>query len=177
MNYKWYVLKVTSGREEKIKSHIEMEVEKSGLADSIRQVIVAIEKVVQLRNGKKITKEKNFYPGYILIEAVLDSEVEHVITNLSGVYSFLGNKNEPIPMRKSEINRILGRLEEVDNMEEQIELPFLVGEPVKIIDGPFSGFNGFIEEINEEKKKLKVIVKIFGRRTPVELNYMQVEKS
>jgi transcription termination/antitermination protein NusG len=177
LDFKWYVVRVISGREEKIKGHIMAEVEKSKISDYVKQVIVPFEKVVQLRNGKKITKEKNFYPGYILIEAVLDSEIEHVIKNVSGVFDFLGTKDSAIPLRQTEVNRILGKIQASNEMGEQIEVPFLVGEPVKIIDGPFSGFNGIIEEINEEKKKLKVVVKIFGRRTPVELNYMQVEKS
>lgn len=177
VDYKWYVVRVISGREMKIKDIIESEVEKREMKKYVNQIIVPVEKVVQLRKGKKITKEKNFYPGYIIIEAILASEVEHAIKNVTGVYGFLGTKDGAIPMRQAEINRILGKIESANDDGEQVELPFLVGEPVKIIDGPFSSFNGVIEEINEEKKKLKVVVKIFGRRTPVELNYMQVEKS
>ena len=154
-----------------------IEVENSNLKDYVRQIIVPVEKVVQLRNGKKITKEKNFYPGYVIVEAALTTEVHHAIKNVTGVFDFLGTKDTPVPLRPAEVNRILGKIEAASDIGEQVEVPFLVGEPVKIIDGPFSGFNGIIEEINEEKKKLKVVVKIFGRRTPVELNYMQVEKS
>jgi transcriptional antiterminator NusG len=176
-DYKWYVLRVISGREEKIKNHIMAEVDKSHLKDLVHQIIVPVEKVVQLRNGKKVTKERNFYPGYIIIEASLSSDVEHVIKNVTGVFDFLGTKGTAIPIRPAEVNRILGKIQAYSEIGEQVEVPFLIGEPVKIIDGPFSGFNGLIEEINEEKKKLKVVVKIFGRRTPVELNYMQVEKS
>ena len=175
-DFKWYVIRVISGREAKIKEHIEFEIEKSNLQHLVRQILVPVEKVVQLRNGKKVTKEKNFYPGYVIIEAMLENEVHHAIRNVTGVFDFLGSKDAAVPLRQSEVNRILGKIEQATEVGEQIEVPFLVGEPVKIIDGPFTGFNGVIEEINEEKKKLKVVVKIFGRRTPVELNYMQVEK-
>lgn len=175
-DFKWYVVRVISGREVKIKDHILFEIEKSNLQHMVRQILVPVEKVVQLKNGKKVTREKNFYPGYIIIEAMLQSEVQHAIRNVTGVFDFLGSKDGAVPLRKAEINRILGKIEQATDMGEQIEVPFLVGEPIKIIDGPFTGFNGIIEEINEEKKKLKVVVKIFGRRTPVELNYMQVEK-
>jgi transcriptional antiterminator NusG len=177
LDFKWYVLRVISGREEKIKDLILFEVEKSGLKDYVRQVIVPVEKVVQLKGGKKITKDKSFYPGYIIIETILNTEVRHTIKSLTGVFDFLGSKDGPMPIKTSEVNRILGKIEQATDIGEQLEVPFLVGEPVKITDGPFGGFNGVIEEINEEKKKLKVVVKIFGRRTPVELNYMQVEKS
>jgi len=176
-DFKWYVLRVISGRETKIKELIQSEIQKSKLTDYVRQILVPVEKVVQLKGGKKITKEKNFYPGYVIVEAILDNEVQHLIKNVTGVFDFLGSKEGPVPLRQAEINRILGKIEQATDLGEHVEVPFLVGEPVKIIDGPFSGFNGVIEEINEEKKKLKVVVKIFGRRTPVELNYMQVEKS
>jgi len=174
--FKWYVARVISGREEKIRDIVLLEIEKSGLKDYVKQIIVPVEKVIQLRNGKKITKDKNFYPGYIIVEAMLTTEVHFTIKNVTGVFDFLGTKDAPVPLRQVEINRILGKIEQATDAGEHIDMPFLVGEPVKITDGPFNGFNGIIEEINEEKKKLKVIVKIFGRRTPVELNYMQVEK-
>lgn len=175
--FKWYVVRVISGREEKIKDLILYEIEQANLKEFVRQAIVPVEKVVQLRSGKKITKDKNFYPGYVIIEASLTPEVKYTIKNTNGVFDFLGTKDSPVPLRQVEINRILGKIEQASEVGEQLDVPFLVGEPVKITDGPFNGFNGVIEEINEEKKKLKVIVKIFGRRTPVELNYMQVEKS
>lgn len=177
LDYKWYVVRVISGREEKLRGHILIELENNKLSDYVRQIIVPVEKVIQLKNGKKITKEKNFYPGYIIVEAVLTTEVQHTMKNVTGVFDFLGTKDGPVPLRDAEVNRILGKIEAASDIGVQVEVPFLVGEPIKIIDGPFSGFNGIIEEINEEKKKLKVVVKIFGRRTPVELNYMQVEKS
>lgn len=177
LDFKWYVVRVISGREVKIKDHIIAEIENNGLNDYVKQIIVPVEKVVQLRKGKKITKDKNFYPGYVIIEAALVTEVQHTIKSVTGVFDFLGTRDEAVPLRPAEVNRILGKIEAASDIGEQVEVPYLVGEPVKIVDGPFSGFNGIIEEINEDKKKLKVVVKIFGRRTPVELNYMQVEKS
>ncbi len=175
--FKWYVARVLSGRENKIKDHIMMEVENNHLQDYVRQIVIPVEKVIQLRNGKKVVRERNFFPGYILVEAILTTEVHHVIKNTTGVFDLLGTKDKPNPLRPAEIKRILNKIQDVSDEGVQVEVPFKVGEPVKIIDGPFSGFTGTIEEINEERKKLKVFVKIFGRRTPVELNYMQVEKS
>ena len=175
-DYNWYVVRVISGQEKKIKQHLESELEREGLSEYVSQILVPMEKVVQLRKGKKVTKERNFYPGYVIMEAKLDAEVYHCIKNTNGVVGFLGENEEPTPLRESEINRILGKVDAMQEEGEQLEVPFYVGESVKVMDGPFNGFSGFIEEINEEKKKLKVIVKIFGRRTPVELNYMQVEK-
>lgn len=174
--YKWYVIRVISGKEKKIKDHIELELEREGLRDYVKQLLIPMEKVVQLRKGKKVTKERNFYPGYVLMEAALFGEVEHLIKSVNGVVGFLGSKDKIIPLRENEVNRILGKVDALNELGENIEVPYMVGESVKVIDGPFNGFSGVIEEINEEKKKLKVIVKIFGRRTPVELNYMQVEK-
>ena len=136
------------------------------------------EKVFQIRNGKKVSKERNFFPGYVLIEANLVGEVPHIIKSVPGVIGFLGatKGGDPVPMRKSEVNRILGKVDELAIIDEEIVIPYVVGESVKVIDGPFNSFSGFIEEIDEQKKKLKVTVKIFGRKTPVELSFMQVEK-
>ena len=130
-----------------------------------------------MREGKKIAKERNFYPGYVLIEAALNGELEHVIKGINSVIGFLGDKSgNAVPMRPAEVNRILGKVDEMTVQGESMNVPYYVGENVKVMDGPFNGFTGVIEEVNEEKKKLKVMVKIFGRRTPLELNYMQVEK-
>ncbi len=175
---KWYVLRVVSGQERKIKLNIESEITRSKWTDIVTQVLVPTEKVYQIKNGKKTIKERNIYPGYLLIEAVegkLNGDIIQSITNVNGVINFLG-KNTPSPLSKTEVNRILGKVDEMQESGEVINEPFLVGETVKIIDGPFNEFMGTIEEINDEKKKLKVIVKIFGRRTPVELNFVQVEK-
>lgn len=174
--FKWYVVRVISGQEKKIKAYIESELKREGMEENVSQILIPMEKVVQLKNGKKTTKERNYYPGYIMMEANLEGEMVHIIKNVLGVVGFLGSKDRPEPLRASEINRMLGRVDALNESGDNVEVPYLVGEPVKVIDGPFNGFSGVIEEINEEKKKLKVIVKIFGRRTPLELNYIQVEK-
>lgn len=174
---KWYVLKAISGKEKKVKEYIENEVSRLNLQDYVSQVLIPTEKVYQVRGGKKISKERNFYPGYILVEASLVGEVPHVLRNIPNVMGFLGNRGDvPIPLRTSEINRILGKVDELAAEDEELTTPFCVGESVKVIDGPFNSFTGIIEEVNDEKKKLKVMVKIFGRKTPLELSFMQVEK-
>lgn len=175
---KWYVIKAISGQEKKIKLHIESELSKSNLNNFISQILIPTEKIIQIRKGKKITKERNFFPGYILVEANLNGEIKHFIRNIPGVLGFLTETKggEPMPLRPSEINRLLGKVDELSESEGIIETNFIIGESVKIINGPFNGFTGIIEEINTEKKKLKVTVKIFGRKTPVELNFGEVEK-
>lgn len=175
---RWYSLRVISGKERKIKERIEFEIKQSEWEDFITQVIVPTEKIYKIRNGKKVISERNILPGYILLEAIpskLTPEVVQTISNVPNVIHFLG-KNTPIPMRASEANRMLGKVDDSQGAGETLIEPFIVGETVKIIDGPFSEFVGDIQEVNEEKKKLKVIVKIFGRGTEVELNFMQVEK-
>ena len=174
---KWYVVRAISGKEKKAKEYIENEINRLSLQDFVSQVLIPTEKVYSIRNGKKITKERNYFPGYILIEAVLVGEIPHIIQNIPNVIDFLREKNgEPVPMRPAEVNRILGKVDELSDMAEGITDPFIVGETVKVVDGPFNTFSGVIEEINDEKKKLVVTVKIFGRKTPLELNFMQVEK-
>ncbi len=174
--FKWYVVRVISGQEKKVQDRVETELEREGLKDHVNQILVPMEKVVQLKNGKKVTKERNFYPGYIIVQARLEAEVFYCFKNTNGIVEFLGEGDQPTPLRESEINRILGKVDDLQQKGEEMEIPFYTGESVKVIDGPFNGFSGFIDEINEEQKKLKVIVKIFGRNTPVSLNYMQVEK-
>jgi transcriptional antiterminator NusG len=175
---KWYVVRAVSGKEKKVKDFIELEVKRAKLDDFVTQVLIPTEKIFQIRNGKKISKERNFFPGYVMIEAELVGEVPHLIKNVNNVIGFLGAEKggDPVPLRMSEVNRILGKVDELADSEEELNIPFVVGESVKVIDGPFNNFNGVVEEINEEKKKLKVMVKIFGRKTPLELGYMQVEK-
>lgn len=176
---KWYSLRVISGKEKKVKERVELEIQRSGWDSFITQVIVPTEKVYKIRGGKKVISERNILPGYILVEAEpskLTGEVVQTIANIPNVIHFLG-KNSPIPMQTAEANRLLGKVDESQDAGEQMLEPFLVGETVKIIDGPFSDFVGDVQEVNEEKKKLKVIVKIFGRGTEVELNFMQVEKA
>ncbi len=173
---KWYVVRAVSGSEKKVKQLIESEINRLGMNEYVSQVLIPIEKVYQVRKGKKISAERNYFPGYVLIEASLTGEVPHVIKNIPGVLNFLGSGGEPTALRESEVNRILGKVDELSEKDEEINIPFIKGETVKVTDGPFSSFTGVIEEINEEKKKLKVMVKIFGRKTPLELSFMQVEK-
>ncbi len=175
---KWYVVRAISGQENKISGYIENEIEYAGLNDYLGQVLVPQEKVYQIRNGKKVSKERNYFPGYIMVEADLVGEMIHTIKGVQGVIGFLGEVKggAPVPLRMSEVNRMLGKVDELSETEEKINIPFIVGETVKVIDGPFNGFNGTIEKVNEEKRKLEVMVKIFGRKTPLELSYMQVEK-
>lgn len=173
---KWYVIRAISGNEKKVKQYLESEINRLGLSDFITQVLIPTEKVYQVRKGKKISKERNYLPGYVLIEAILTGEIPHIIKNVPGVLGFLGSKGEPVPLRLAEVNRILGKVDELTEQGEEVSVPFIVGETVTVIDGPFNSFTGIIEEINEEKKKLKVMVKIFGRKTPLELGFMQVEK-
>ncbi|MBK8699481.1 MAG: transcription termination/antitermination factor NusG [Saprospiraceae bacterium] len=175
---RWYSLRVISGKEKKIKEKIDLEVTRNNWNEIVLQVIVPIEKVYKMRNGKKQTIERNILPGYILVEAVPEKFSGEVITTISGltnVIHFLG-KNHPIPMTQTEANRMLGKADESQLGGEAMLDPFLVNETIKITDGPFKDFVGDIKEVNEEKKKLKVIVKIFGRGTEVELNFGQVEK-
>ena len=175
---KWYVVRAVSGKEKKAKEYIESEMAKRGWSEDVAQVLIPWEKIYAIRNGKKVVKDRNYFPGYVLIEADLRDEIIPVIQNVPNVLDFLRESGggKPIPMRQYEINRILGK------MDDQIEAldgngeAFLVGETVKVIDGPFSSFSGIVEEVNDEKKKLKVTVKIFGRKTPLELSFNQVEK-
>ena len=174
---KWYVLRAISGKEHKVKEYIEASIKNSYLNDYVTQVLIPTEKVYQVRNGKKIVKEKNYLPGYVLIEALLVGEVAHRLKNIPNVIGFIGGTaNQPTPLRQSEVNRILGSVDELQEVGGDINIPYFVGEAVKVTSGPFNTFSGIIEEVNNEKKKLKVMVKIFGRKTPVELGFMQVEK-
>ncbi|MDT0559573.1 transcription termination/antitermination protein NusG [Ichthyenterobacterium sp. W332] len=178
-NKKWYVVRAVSGQENKIKTYIENEITRLGLQDFVDQVLVPTEKVIQIRNGKKVNKERVYFPGYIMIQANLSGEVPHIIKSITNVIGFLGETKggDPVPLRQSEVNRMLGKVDELAlEADANVAIPFTIGETVKVIDGPFNGFDGTIEKINEEKRKLEVMVKIFGRKTPLELSYMQVEK-
>ena len=178
INKKWYVIRAVTGKERKVKEQLDAEIDRHGIQDYISQILIPTEKVYQIRKGKKISKERNYLPGYILIEAELSGEIPHIIRNITNVIGFLGEKkgSAPVPLREAEVNRILGKVDELTDSEESINIPYVVGESVKVIDGPFNNFTGVIEEVNEEKRKLKVMVKIFGRKTPLELGYLQVDK-
>lgn len=171
---KWYAIHVLSGHENRVKAFLENEVINSGKSDKITNILIPSEEVTEMKDGKKKTKTRVFFPGYMLVEVLLNKETMHIILNTPGVTNFVGPKNKPQPLRQDEIKRILGKVIE-SKKREQMDIPFKVGDPIKVIDGPFTDFTGFVEEINEEKSKLKVMVSIFGRSTPVELDFLQVE--
>jgi transcriptional antiterminator NusG len=180
---KWYVVRSVSGQEKKAKTYMETEIGRHNLQDLLPQVLIPVEKVFEMRNGKKRVRERNLYPGYIIIHSDLThGEVQNIITSTPGVIGFLGDKEtkttnaKPVPLSLNEVNRLLGVVDEAEEKSAEIETPFTVGELVKVIDGPFNGFSGNVNEVFEERKKLNVIVKIFGRAQPVELSYTQVEK-
>jgi transcriptional antiterminator NusG len=175
---KWYCLRVISNKERKIKERLDKEIEANGWKEIIVQVIVPTEKIYKIRNGKKVISERNLLPGYLLVEAearLLNPDIISTVQGVKDVMHFLGHQN-PTPMKIAEVNRILGKLDASSEAGETLIEPFIVGETVKIVDGPFNDFIGTIQEVNDERKKLKVIVKIFGRGTEVELNFIQVEK-
>ncbi|WP_375415690.1 transcription termination/antitermination protein NusG [uncultured Hymenobacter sp.] len=181
---KWYVVRSVSGQEKKAKNYLETELGRHNLTELVPQVLIPIEKVFEMRNGKKRVRERNLYPGYIIIHADLGhGEVDHIITSTPGVIGFLGDKdkkdaanNKPVPLHITEVNRILGIVDEQEEAPAALDKPYVVGETVKVVDGPFNGFSGLVNEVFEERKKLNVVVKIFGRSQPVELSYTQVEK-
>lgn len=173
---KWYVLRTVSGKENKVKEYLDLEVERSDLGKYISQVLIPTEKVYTVRNGKKIMRERPYLPGYVLIEAALVGEVVHELRSINFVAGFLPNSNNPQPLSEIEVKRILGTMDELEESGEEMEVNYMINETVKVINGPFSGFSGVVEEVNEERKRLKVMVKIFGRAQLLELSYMQVEK-
>ena len=173
---KFYVLRAISGKENKVREYLEAELKNTDLGEYVSQVLIPTEKTFTVRNGKKVMKERAYLPGYVLVEAALVGEVAHRLRNIPNVIGFLGGSDNPVPLRPSEVNRILGTVDEFQEQQEEMDIQFYVGENVKVTFGPFSGFSGLIEEVNTEKKKLKVMVKIFGRKTPLELGFMQVEK-
>jgi len=175
---KWYVLKVVGAKEAKIKHMIESEVQRYHLEDYVGNVLVPTEKVVQIRNGKRIQKDKTLFPGYIYIEANLSGELPHVIKSIPGVMLFLSGikGGDPMPLSKAEVNKLLGKIDEMAMNEDSIRIPYNEGDNVSVTDGPFKGFDGVIEEVNKERKKVTVMVKFFGRKTPLELGYFQVKK-
>ncbi len=178
LDNKWYVLRVISGKDNKIKEYLEKEINRSEWKDEVLQILSPVEKVVKIVKGKKTLRDKTLYPGYLLVEAKgdkLNDELIQEIKNTTGVIHFLGG-NTPTPLRKNEVQKMFGDLDDMSDMEAKLIDPFLVGESVKITDGPFNDFVGTVEEVEEDKKKIKVIVKIFGKDTPVELSFYQVDK-
>ena len=179
--FKWYVLRVISGQEKKIKSYLDNEVTHLQYQDLVKQILVPSERAYEVKKGKKHIKERSYLPGYIILHANLDApEIVHALTQVPGVIGFLGSaekaQRKPIPLRKQEVNRLLGKMDEIEERAPELEQLFVLKESIKIIDGPFSGFTGTIEEINEDKHKLRIMVSIFGRKTPIDLNFLQVEK-
>jgi len=172
----WYVLRAVSGKEAKVKEYIEAELKHNELLSNyVFQVFIPTEKHATLRNGKRVVKEKIALPGYVLIEAELKGDTAHTLRFMPNVLGFLGGLDHPTPVKQSDINRMFGSAEESEIVDE-VAIPYIVNDTVKVTDGPFSGFTGVIEEVNTEKHKLKVMVKIFGRKTPLELSFMQVTK-
>ena len=172
----WYVLRAVSGKEAKVKEYIDAEIKNGRLGGLVSQVLIPTEKVYQVRAGKRVVKERNYLPGYVLVEAKLVGEIAHELRFTPNVLGFLGGLDNPTPLRQSEVNRILGKVDELAEVAEDTVIPYSVGEAVKVTEGPFSGFSGVGEEVNNEKKKLTVTVKVFGRSTPLALSFMQVEK-
>lgn len=173
----WYVLRAVSGKEAKVKEYIDAEIKNGRLGGNVAQVLIPTEKVVQVRpNGKRIVKERNYLPGYVLVEARLVGEIAHDLRFTPNVLGFLGGLDNPTPLRESEVNRILGKVDEMQEEAVEVVIPFTVGEAVKVTEGPFSGFSGVIEKVDNEKKKVTVTVKVFGRSTGLDLGFMQVEK-
>ncbi len=175
----WYVLRAISGKEAKVKEVLDAAIKNTDLGNYVFQVLIPTEKVLAVRNGKKVIKEKNLYSGYVFVEACLHGEVMHELRNTTNVIDFLKGKGKdakPEALRDSEVKRMLGTADEFIDLTEEGVNDYMVGETVKVNYGPFNGFSGVIEEVNQEKKKLKVMVKIFGRKTPLELENSQVER-
>ncbi len=172
----WYVLRAVSGKEAKVKEYIDAEIKNGRLGGHVAQVLIPTEKVVQIRAGKRVIKERNYLPGYVLVEAQLVGEVAHELRNTPQVLGFLGGMDNPTPLRPAEVNRILGKVDELEEDIVDVEIPFEVGENVKVNDGPFTGFNGVVEKVDAEKKKVTVTVKVFGRSTGLDLGFTQIVK-
>jgi transcriptional antiterminator NusG len=174
LDKRWYVVRTYSGHEAKVKTYLESEIERAGLKEKISNVMIPSEKVFEIKDGKKKAKVKNFFPGYILVEAILDKETTHLILESPSVMGFVPDKNNPAPLQPEEVHRLIGKMEQKEGTQ-LVDIPFHVGEPVRVTEGPFNNFNGFVQEVNSEKLKVKVMVSIFGRKTPVELDFSQVE--
>ncbi|MEC7799557.1 MAG: transcription termination/antitermination protein NusG [Candidatus Neomarinimicrobiota bacterium] len=170
----WYTLRVISGKERKIKDNILFELDYQNLSSEVSNILIPSENIVEMKEGKKKVKNKVFFPGYILIEMSESKEAKYLVENTDGVMNFVGSNGEPQTLKDDEITRILGEVEGREGREIVIA-PYKVGDSVKVTDGPFADFTGFVNEVNNEKQKVKVSVSIFGRPTPIELNFLQVE--
>ncbi len=168
---RWYAIHVLSGHENKVKAYLENEAALADLQDRIGEIVIPSEEITEMRDGKKRSRKKIMFPGYMLVHMVFDKQTRHLVLNTPGVTNFVGRKNEPIPLKPEEADRIIGR----ESGKDRGAVPFRVGDPIKVVDGPFTDFTGFVEGVNEEKNKVKVMVSIFGRATPVELDFLQVE--
>ncbi|TSA19668.1 transcription termination/antitermination factor NusG [bacterium] len=174
MNKRWYVVRTYSGHEGKVKVYLESEVARMNLGERLSSVMIPSEKVIEVKDGKKKARVKNFFPGYVLVETVLDKETIHLILEAPSVLGFVPDKNNPAPLQPDEVRRLIGKMEEKKDVV-MVEIPFRMGDAVKVVEGPFNNFSGFVQEVNGEKMKVKVMVSIFGRKTPVELDFVQVE--
>jgi transcriptional antiterminator NusG len=178
MDYRWYAIQTTSGHENKVRSLIQRKIESDTTPPEqrlIRQALVPTEEVVEIKNGKKVNVERKIYPGYVLVEMVLNQESLHTINSIQGVIKFVGKDREPHALRPEEVNRLLGLADEQEQDVIKEEIPFLIGQAVAITDGPFTDFNGTVEEVLPDKGKVRVSVSLFGRPTTVELDYLQLK--
>ncbi|MBN2413048.1 transcription termination/antitermination factor NusG [candidate division KSB1 bacterium] len=170
---KWYAIHVLSGHENKVKAYLENEIKHNNLEERIEKILVPSEEITEMKDGKKRVRTKIMFPGYMLLRMAFDKTTRHLVLNTPGVTNFVGKKNEPVALRPDEAERIIGKVE--GGGKDRSKIPFHIGDPIKVIDGPFTDFTGFVEEVNEEKNKVKVMVSIFGRSTPVELDFLQIE--
>ena len=170
----WYTLRVISGKEKKVRENLLFELDFQSLSEEVETVLVPSENIVEMKGGKKKVKNKVFFPGYILIHMSESREARHLVENTTGVINFVGANNEPQALREEEVTRILGEVEGREG-REVVKAPYKVGDAVKVTDGPFADFSGYVNEVNQDKQKVKVSVSIFGRPTPIELDFLQVE--
>jgi transcriptional antiterminator NusG len=171
---RWYAVHTYSGHEFKVREKLQKAIDQSELTDQFGQIIIATEEFVEMKDGKRRTSERKLFPGYLLIEMDMNDQTRFLVTNTQGVSAFIGTTSGPAPLEQSDIDRILGRIERKPS-KDRPEIPFQVGDQVRVIDGPFTGFSGLIDEVDGERGKVKVMVSIFGRATPVELDFLQVE--
>lgn len=172
----WYVLRAITGKEGKVKEYIDAEIKNKTLSPYVHQVLIPMEKVLMTRNGKRVVKERNLMSGYVLVQCQMVGEIPLALRNTPNVVGILGGLDHPTPLRQAEVNRILGTVDELSEENSELLVPYVVGEAVKVTEGPFSGFSGVVDKIDNEKKKLTVMVKVFGRNTPLVLGFMQVER-